>query len=50
MNETWNQSRIPQYQKILQEHGISNSINEINYTLQTRPMPVFKGKLNLDIR
>jgi hypothetical protein len=49
MNETWNQSRIPEYQKILQKHGISNNINEINYALQTRSIPIFKGKLNLDI-
>ena len=49
MNEAWNQSRIPQYQKILQEHGISNNVNEINYARQTRSVPVFKGKLNLDI-
>ena len=50
MNETWNQSRILEYQKILQQHGISNIINEIDYTLQTRSVPVFKGKLNLDIQ
>ena len=49
MNETWNQSRIPEYQKILQKHGISNNVNEINYALQTRSIPIFKGKLNLDI-
>lgn len=50
MNEFWNQSRILGYQQILQEHGISNNVNEINYAVQTRSMPVFKGKLNLDIR
>ena len=50
MNETWNQSRIPEYQKILQKHGISNNVNEINYALQTRFIPIFKGKLNLDIQ
>lgn len=50
MNETWNQLRIPKYQKILETHGISNNVNEINYTLQTRSIPIFKGKLNLDIQ
>lgn len=47
MNEFWNQDRIPQYVEFLQEHGISHSVNEIDYTKQTRDIPIFKGKLNL---
>lgn len=48
MNEFWNQDRIPVYVKILDEHSISYSINEIDYKLQTRTIPIFKGDLNLD--
>lgn len=49
MDELWNQERIPMYIKILKEHGISHSVNEIDYKLQTRNIPIFKGDLNLDI-
>lgn len=49
MNEFWNQDRISTYVKILDDHGISHSVNEIDYSLQTRTIPIFKGHLNLDI-
>jgi MoaA/NifB/PqqE/SkfB family radical SAM enzyme len=49
MNEFWNQDRIPMYQKILNQHGISNMINHINYTIQTRSIPIMKGKTNFEI-
>jgi molybdenum cofactor biosynthesis enzyme MoaA len=49
MNETWNQDRIPHYQKLLTDHNISHNVNEIDYGLQTRAIPIMKGKLNLAI-
>jgi MoaA/NifB/PqqE/SkfB family radical SAM enzyme len=49
MNETWNQHRIPAYQKILDQHGISNAVNNIDYSMQTRSFPILKGKSNLEI-
>jgi hypothetical protein len=49
MNEFWNQDRILLYQKLLNKHNISYNINEIDYSLQTRSIPIIKGKLNLDI-
>jgi hypothetical protein len=49
MNETWNQHRIPAYQEILKQYGISNAINSINYSKQTRSFPIMKGKSNLEI-
>lgn len=49
MNETWNQHRIPYYQKLLTDHNISHNINKIDYGLQTRAIPIMKGKLNLAI-
>lgn len=49
MNESWNQSRIPHYVKLLTDNGISHSINEVDYSLQTRSIPIMKGKLNLAI-
>lgn len=48
MDEFWNRERISQYVKLLTEHKISHSINEIDYGLQTRTIPIIKGKLNLD--
>jgi hypothetical protein len=48
MDEFWNSERIPNYLKILQEHDISYSVNEINYAMKTRSEPVFKGKFNLE--
>lgn len=48
MNEFWNQDRIPLYEKICQDHNIGYSINEINYSVQTRSFPIMKGQLNLE--
>ncbi len=49
MNEFWNQDRILMYQQLLNQHSISNMINHINYTIQTRSIPIMKGKSNLEI-
>ena len=49
MNESWNQDRIAKYKEILITNGISYNINEVDYSLQTRSHPVFKGRLNLEI-
>jgi molybdenum cofactor biosynthesis enzyme MoaA len=49
MDEHWNKDRIPAYQKLLSEHNISHNVNEIDYTQQTRTIPIMKGKLNLAI-
>ena len=49
MDEFWNQARIPEYVKILQTHGISCQVNKIDYSKQTRTIPIMKGKLDLEI-
>ena len=49
MNEVWNQHRIPEYQRILDQHNISNVVNNIDYSKQTRSFPIMKGESNLDI-
>ena len=49
MDESWNQDRIVKYKEILQSHNISNNTNKIDYSFQTRSIPIFKGKLNLDV-
>jgi len=49
MDESWNQDRIKLYQKILDQHGISNAVNSIDYSTQTRSIPIMKGKINLEI-
>jgi molybdenum cofactor biosynthesis enzyme MoaA len=49
MNEFWNQDRIPAYKELLEAHNISYNINEVDYSLKTREVPIFKGKLNLEI-
>jgi hypothetical protein len=49
MNESWNQTRISAYQSLLSEYNISHNVNEIDYTQQTRTIPIMKGKLNLAI-
>lgn len=49
MNEFWNQDRIKKYKEILDNHSISYNINEIDYSLQTRDQPIFRGHLNLEI-
>jgi MoaA/NifB/PqqE/SkfB family radical SAM enzyme len=42
MNEFWNQHQIPHYVKLLQDNQISHSVNEVDYKLQTRTVPIFK--------
>lgn len=49
MNEFWNQDRIKHYVEVLSDSGISHSVNEIDYSYQTRSIPILKGKLNLEI-
>lgn len=49
MDEFWNQDRIKAYKKILEDHNISYSLDEINYSFKTREIPIFQGKLNLEI-
>jgi hypothetical protein len=49
MNEFWNQDRIEYYKKILSDHSVSFTVNEIDYSHQTRNIPIFKGKLNLEL-
>lgn len=49
MDEFWNQDRITYYQDLLQEHGISYGVNEVNYDLKTRSYPIIRGKLNFEI-
>lgn len=49
MDEFWNQDRIPTYIKLLEQHQISYNVNKIDYSYQTRQVPIFKGKLNLEI-
>ena len=49
MNEFWNQDRIIAYGNLLDKHSISYNVNEIDYGLKIRDIPIFKGKLNLEI-
>lgn len=49
MNEAWNRDRIPLYIEFLANHGISYSMNEIDYKFQNRVYPIFQGKLNLEV-
>jgi MoaA/NifB/PqqE/SkfB family radical SAM enzyme len=49
MDEHWNQNRIPHYVQILSDNDISYSINHVDYSLQTRTIPIFKGQLNLNV-
>lgn len=50
MDEFWNQDRIPAYQDLLSKHQISHAVNAIDYSLQTRSIPIMKGKVNLAIQ
>lgn len=47
MDEWWNQDRIKIYSDLLTKHRISYNVNQIDYSLQTRPYTIMKGKLNL---
>jgi len=49
MNESWNQDRIPKYKHILDQHSISYTVNEIDYSYQTRRFPIMQGRLNLEV-
>jgi MoaA/NifB/PqqE/SkfB family radical SAM enzyme len=49
MNEFWNQDRIKLYKQKLDQHGISYSVNQIDYTMQIRPEPVIHGRLDLEV-
>lgn len=49
MDEHWNHDRIPLYVKILEANKISYNINQIDYSLQTRTIPIFNGRLDLEI-
>jgi hypothetical protein len=49
MNEFWNQDRIAYYQKLLEDNRINHYLNQLNYSFQTRTIPIMKGKLNLAI-
>lgn len=50
MDEFWNKHRIPEYKKLLVKNNISYAVNQIDYLLQTRTIPIMKGKTNLDIQ
>jgi len=49
MDEFWNRSRIPMYTKILNDNDISYNVNQIDLSLQTRSVPIFKGRLDLEV-
>lgn len=40
MDEYWNQEGIARYKQVLDAHRVSYSINEINYSYQTRTYPI----------
>lgn len=48
MNEFWNQDRIALYLTWCEQHGISHSINQIDYDSQTRSEPILQGVYNLE--
>lgn len=49
MDEWWNQGRIKLYCDILSKHNISHNVNQIDYSHQTRVVPIMKGNLNLAV-
>ena len=49
MDEPWNQDRIPKYCKLLVQHNISHSVNQIDMKLATRQHPIMQGRLDLAI-
>jgi hypothetical protein len=48
MNEHWNQDRIEIYKNWCVKNRISHSVNEIDYSKQTRTFWLNKGQANLD--
>jgi molybdenum cofactor biosynthesis enzyme MoaA len=49
MDEPWNRDRIPSYQRLLCEAGVSHSIQAIDMTLATRDQPRMQGRLDLAV-
>lgn len=49
MDEFWNQDRIPLYKNLLDQHGISYTVNQIDYSYQTRTIPIMKGRQDLHV-
>jgi MoaA/NifB/PqqE/SkfB family radical SAM enzyme len=49
MNEHWNQDRIELYKTWLDQHNISYTVNQIDYTHATRTYILKQGKQNLAI-
>jgi molybdenum cofactor biosynthesis enzyme MoaA len=49
MNEPWNQARIKIYQEWLNQRGISNSVNDIDFNSRIRDYPNMHGNLNLEV-
>jgi hypothetical protein len=49
MDERWNQERIKLYIDLLERNQISYTVNQVDYTHQTRTIPIMKGRLNLEI-
>jgi MoaA/NifB/PqqE/SkfB family radical SAM enzyme len=49
MDEYWNQDRIPLYTQLLDRHLISYTVNQIDYSHQTRTIPIMKGKQDLNV-
>ena len=47
MDEYWNQDRIKMYKQLLDNHGVSYSVNAVDYSAKIRDFPAQKGKLNL---
>ena len=47
MQEYWNQDRIDLYKQLLDDRGVSYSVNAIDYSVKIRDFPVQKGQLNL---
>lgn len=47
MDEYWNRDRIEIYKRWCENHGISYSVNEIDYSKQTRDHAIMRGVLNL---
>ena len=48
MDEFWNQDRIKMYTEWLEQNDIYYSVNMIDYSAQTRTIPIFKGVSNFD--
>jgi len=48
MDEYWNKDRILLYQEFCKKHGISHSVNYIDYSRQTRTEILRQGNYNLE--